>query len=46
MILGALERLGVLLDASEIDAAPLIDVGIIDRAVDSDALPGESDAQG
>ncbi|MFA7441159.1 MAG: MarR family transcriptional regulator [Sphingomonadaceae bacterium] len=31
MILAALERLGELLDASEIDAAPLLDVGIIDR---------------
>jgi DNA-binding MarR family transcriptional regulator len=33
MILAALERLGGLLDASEIDAAPLIDAGAIDRAV-------------
>jgi hypothetical protein len=32
MILAALERLGVILDAAEIDAAPLIDTGIIDRS--------------
>jgi DNA-binding MarR family transcriptional regulator len=31
MILAALERLGHLLDATEIDAAPLIDAGEIDR---------------
>lgn len=31
MILAALERLGELLDATDIDAAPLIDIGIIDR---------------
>jgi DNA-binding MarR family transcriptional regulator len=31
MILSALERLSVILDASEIDAAPLIDGGVIDR---------------
>jgi DNA-binding MarR family transcriptional regulator len=34
MILAALERLGELLDASEIDAAPLIDTGVIDRLVE------------
>lgn len=34
MILAALERLGHLLDAENIDAAPLIDAGVIDRAVD------------
>lgn len=34
MILAALERLGELLDASEIDAAPLIDTGVIDRSVE------------
>jgi DNA-binding MarR family transcriptional regulator len=32
MILAALERLAELLDATEIDAAPLIDAGIIDRS--------------
>jgi DNA-binding MarR family transcriptional regulator len=31
MILAAVERLGELLDASDIDAAPLLDVGVIDR---------------
>lgn len=31
MILAALERLGELLDATQIDAAPLIDAGAIDR---------------
>lgn len=31
MILAALERLGALLDADQIDAAPLIDTGAIDR---------------
>lgn len=31
MILAALERVAVLLDAAEIDAAPLIDMGTIDR---------------
>ncbi|WP_140984063.1 MarR family winged helix-turn-helix transcriptional regulator [Asticcacaulis tiandongensis] len=31
MILAGLERLGELLDAGEIDAAPLIDSGVIDR---------------
>jgi DNA-binding MarR family transcriptional regulator len=36
MILAALERLGELLDASEIDAAPLIDTGVIDRSVEAD----------
>lgn len=35
MILAALERLGELLDATEIDAAPLIDVGVIDRSVEA-----------
>jgi DNA-binding MarR family transcriptional regulator len=33
MILAALERLSELLDATEIDAAPLIDTGIIDRSL-------------
>ncbi|HWW65468.1 MAG TPA: MarR family transcriptional regulator [Sphingomonadaceae bacterium] len=33
MILAALERLNELLDAKEIDAAPLIDAGPIDRAL-------------
>lgn len=42
MILAALERLGELLDATEIDAAPLIDVGIIDRAVDDDTVSDPS----
>jgi DNA-binding MarR family transcriptional regulator len=36
-ILAALERLGVILDATEIDAAPLIDAGLIDRAADGSA---------
>ena len=31
MILSALERLGLILDAADIDAAPLIDAGLIDR---------------
>ncbi|MGE4341364.1 MAG: MarR family winged helix-turn-helix transcriptional regulator, partial [Pigmentiphaga sp.] len=31
MLLAALERVGVLLDASDIDAAPLIETGAIDR---------------
>lgn len=34
MMLAALERLGHLLDADEIDAAPLLDVGVIDRSLD------------
>lgn len=34
MILAALERLSLLLDATEIDAAPLIDAGVIDRSAD------------
>lgn len=34
MILAALERLSELLDAADIDAAPLIDTGVIDRVVD------------
>src|SRR3546814_379154 len=34
MILAALARLGELLDATDIDAAPLIDAGIIDRSLD------------
>lgn len=34
MILAGLERLGQILDATEIDAAPLIDTGAIDRALD------------
>ncbi|MGV8995828.1 MAG: MarR family winged helix-turn-helix transcriptional regulator [Parvibaculaceae bacterium] len=34
MILAGLERLGQLLDATDIDAAPLIDTGIIDRSLD------------
>jgi DNA-binding MarR family transcriptional regulator len=32
MILAAMERLGELLDATDIDAAPLLDVGVIDRS--------------
>lgn len=35
MILAALERLGEILDVSQIDAAPLIDTGAIDRAADA-----------
>jgi DNA-binding MarR family transcriptional regulator len=35
MILAGLERLGHLLDATDIDAAPLIDAGIIDRELDA-----------
>ena len=34
MILAALERLGELFDATDIDAAPLIDAGVIDRSVE------------
>lgn len=34
MMLAALERLGHLLDAADIDAAPLIDTGVIDRSLD------------
>lgn len=34
MILAGLERLGHLLDAADIDAAPLIDAGIIDRDIE------------
>lgn len=34
MILAALEKIGELLNASDIDAAPLIDAGEIDRSVD------------
>ena len=34
MILSTLERLGALLGAESIDAAPLIDAGVIDRIVD------------
>jgi len=34
MILAALERLSVILDAANIDAAPLIDTGQIDRSAD------------
>jgi DNA-binding MarR family transcriptional regulator len=34
MILSALERLGELLDATDIDAAPLIDTGAIDRSLE------------
>jgi len=33
MVLAALERLGSILDATDIDAAPLIDGGLIDRDV-------------
>lgn len=33
MILAALERLGEILDATDIDAAPLIDSGAIDRSL-------------
>lgn len=36
MILAAVERLGELLDASNIDAAPLIDAGVIDRSVEGE----------
>lgn len=35
MILAALERLGEVLDASGIDAAPLIDTGVIDRSIEA-----------
>jgi DNA-binding MarR family transcriptional regulator len=35
MILAALERLGELLDATDIDAAPLLDVGVIDRSLET-----------
>lgn len=34
MILAALEHLGTLLDAGDIDAAPLIDGGVIDRTLE------------
>ncbi len=34
MILAALEHLGALLDAGDIDAAPLIDGGVIDRTLE------------
>lgn len=34
MILAALERLSDMLDATTIDAAPLIDTGVIDRSAD------------
>ncbi len=34
MMLAALERLAHILDADRIDAAPLIDAGVIDRAAD------------
>jgi len=34
MILAGLERLGHLLDAADIDAAPLIDAGVIDRDIE------------
>lgn len=39
MILAALEKLGELLDATDIDAAPLIDTGAIDRSVDGPKAP-------
>ena len=39
MILAALERLGELLDATDIDAAPLLDVGVIDRPVEDEVRP-------
>jgi DNA-binding MarR family transcriptional regulator len=34
MMLASLERLAHILDAADIDAAPLIDAGVIDRAVE------------
>ena len=34
MMLASLERLAHILDAADIDAAPLIDTGVIDRAVE------------
>jgi hypothetical protein len=33
MIIAALERVGALLDASSIDAAPVLDVGDLDRLI-------------
>lgn len=42
MILAALERLGEILDATEIDAAPLIDAGAIDRTLDDQGLPHQN----
>jgi len=43
MILAALERLGELLDATDIDAAPLLDGGAIDRSVDSGGGAGHGE---
>jgi DNA-binding MarR family transcriptional regulator len=40
MILAALERLSDLLDASDMDAAPLIDTGVIDRTEEHPATRG------
>lgn len=42
MIISALERIANLLDAEEIEAAPVLDVGDLDRHVDSE--PAKSDA--
>jgi len=45
MILAALERLGELLDATDIDAAPLLDGGAIDRSVDTGGNAASSEGR-
>ena len=42
MIIAALERVSALLDAEKVDAAPVLDVGDLDRLVREQELKSES----
>ena len=42
LIISALQRVAQMMDAQHIDAAPVLDVGILDRQIRDDHLPGEN----
>lgn len=41
MILASLQRVGVMMDAEDIDAAPVLDIGELDRKDESKLSSGE-----